>query len=72
MKAMKGRAKAAMSLLQDLHVLHGEKLRFIFTSNHTCFQSPPLKKEGRIYTLWRSFMAAHSVFFQTNKQDKYK
>jgi hypothetical protein len=36
MKAMKGRTKVAMSLLQDpqdLHDLHGEKYqRFIFTS----------------------------------------
>jgi len=32
MKAMKGRAKVAMSLLQELHALHGEISMFYFTS----------------------------------------
>ena len=32
MKAMKGRAKAAISLLQDLHVLHGENTNVFFIS----------------------------------------
>jgi len=30
MKAMKDRAKAAMSLLQDLHVLHGKNTNVLF------------------------------------------
>ena len=29
MKAMKGRAKATMSLLQSLHVLHGENINVL-------------------------------------------
>jgi hypothetical protein len=30
MKAMKGREKAAISLLQDLHVLHGKNTTILF------------------------------------------
>ena len=39
MKAMKGRAKVAMSLLQGLHVLNGENTNVLFLLH---FKSPPL------------------------------
>ena len=32
MKAMKGGGKAAMSLLQEIHALHGENINVFFTS----------------------------------------